>query len=89
MVYVIYTYAQIREGDIIDLDVVLSATKKKNKGQVEEDGESSDGVCGSLRPRTRRSRVEVVSIGAPTRKGGRHITLKRIKEFCYQIDYAK
>ena len=44
---------------------------------------------GSLSPRTRRSRVEVVSIGAPTRKGGHHVKLKRIKEFCYVIDYAR
>jgi hypothetical protein len=92
LLQVLISAVQVKEGDRIDLDQVLSFPDKTSAVKTgeeqrlvpQEDHHGSD-VQSSLTTRTRRSRVEVVSIGAPTRKGGSHVTLKRIKEFCYVI----
>ena len=69
-----YYLAQVKQGDVIEVDSVWDKSSKVSLSGSEH-GSEGDHVT------VRRGRVVVKEIGEQTRKGGYHLTLIRYKHF--------
>lgn len=80
---VVVVVVQVREGDIIELDMDCPIhVNSSDVGSSPVDGKVQGGKGVSKRKRRRRSRVVVHEIGSGTKKGRYRVKLKRIIEYC-------